>query len=150
MVSVSFALLMIRSRWAARKASSESSPQNLRERATKLAHNSHMYSSCNPRRLILEPKDPAAELARDYLLSHPAEQPVHGNTELVRKEITHVGESSAPPRLFLPIILRCDEFNSSKGSSRATGSASAPPTSKCSEDVSPSASTAVGSSLRSL
>ncbi|KAF4731939.1 hypothetical protein FOZ63_020667 [Perkinsus olseni] len=143
---------MIRSRWAARKASSESSPQNLRERATKLAHNSHMYSSCNPRRLILEPKDPAAELARDYLLSHPAEQPVHGNTELVRKEITHVGESPAPPRLFLPIILRCDEFNSSssKGSSRATGSASAPPTSKCSEDVSPSASTAVGSSLRSL
>ncbi|EEQ98180.1 hypothetical protein Pmar_PMAR001997 [Perkinsus marinus ATCC 50983] len=139
------------SRWAVRKASSESSPQNLRERAVKLAHNSHMYSSCNPRKLVLEPNEPGVELARNYLLRHPKEQPVYGNTELVRKEVIHVGENSAAlPKLTLPIIIRSDESNSNKISATTRSSASAPLTSKFLKDVSPSASTVEGSSLRRL
>ncbi|EER08369.1 hypothetical protein Pmar_PMAR000408 [Perkinsus marinus ATCC 50983] len=136
---------MRRSRWAPRKASSESSPQNLRDRAIKLAHNSHMYSPCNLRKLVLQPKEASAGIASNYLLGHPEDQPVYGNRELVRKEVIHVEESSALPRLLtLPIDSRCAKSNRDTASSRVESCDSALRISKYLNDVSPSASTVEG------
>ncbi|KAF4659638.1 hypothetical protein FOL47_007493 [Perkinsus chesapeaki] len=102
---------------------------------------------------VLQPREPVAELARNYLLENPSKQPVHGNTELVRKEVAFVGDcpDARSSMLMLPAIsIRGNNSmdSSSRGSSsKVWHSASSAPTSKCSEEVSPSASTAVSSSL---